>query len=150
MSPAVQITFRNLKPSQAVAARIRSEVAKLGQYYDRITSCRVVVEVPHRHRQRGDLFLLRIDLHVPGDQIAVNRAPSLHGPLAHTDTGKWAKHLERVAPHKDIYVTIRDAFNVARRRLEDYARRLRGDVKMHARVLPFRPDQLCAERSANV
>lgn len=33
--------------------------------------------------------------------------------------------------YKDLYVCIRDAFAAARRRLEDYARIMRGDTKRH-------------------
>jgi cold shock CspA family protein len=34
-------------------------------------------------------------------------------------------------PHEDLYVSIRDSFNATRRKLEDFARRQRGDVKKH-------------------
>jgi hypothetical protein len=34
--------------------------------------------------------------------------------------------------HEDVYIAIRDAFDAAVRRVEDQARRLRGDVKSHA------------------
>lgn len=144
----VQITFRNLPQSPAVSARIRSEVAKLDKFFDRITSCRVVVEAPHRHQKRGELFHIRIDLSVPADEIVVKHAPSLHNALSHTDTTKWAKHLEADVPHKDMYVTIRDAFKIARRRLENYVRRLRGDVKIHGRVPAIRASKLQAENLA--
>jgi hypothetical protein len=33
--------------------------------------------------------------------------------------------------HKDVVVAIHDAFDVARRRLEDFARRQRADIKTH-------------------
>ncbi len=33
--------------------------------------------------------------------------------------------------NEDVYVAIRDAFAAATRQLEDYARRLSGDVKTH-------------------
>jgi len=138
----VQITFRKMQPSEAVAARVRAEAVKLNRYFSRITSCRVVVEAPHRHHQRGAPFHLRIDLGVPGEDIVVTNAPNLSKAFAQSDTGKWAKHLEAVAPHKDMYVTIHDAFRAARRRLEDYVRRLRGDVKIHERVTAMRADKL--------
>ena len=34
--------------------------------------------------------------------------------------------------HEDVYVAIRDAFDAAVRRLEDQARKMRGNVKTHA------------------
>jgi cold shock CspA family protein len=33
--------------------------------------------------------------------------------------------------NKDLYVSIRDSFRAARRKLEDFAREQRGDVKTH-------------------
>ena len=38
--------------------------------------------------------------------------------------------------HEVVYVAIRDAFNAATRRLEDQARKMRGDVKTHAGRAP--------------
>ena len=134
----LQITFRNMQPSEAVAGRIRSEAAKLDRYYERITSCRVVVEAPHRHHKWGELFLIRIGVGVPGEEIVVRHAPNQRGAMTGPDARKWVKCLEADTRHKDIYVTIHDAFKAARRRLEDYARRLRGDVKSHERIPPLR------------
>jgi len=135
-----------MQPSEAVTARVQAEAAKLNRYFNRITSCRVVVEAPHRHHQRGAPFHLRIDLGVPGEELVINHEPSLSSALAQRDTGKWLKQLEAVAPHKDMYVTIHDAFKAARRRLEDYVRRLRGDIKIHGRVTAIRADKLRSEK----
>jgi ribosome-associated translation inhibitor RaiA len=131
MDKPLQITFRHMDASPAVEDRIREEVAKLEHLYNRITSCHVVVEAPHRHHQRGNGYLIRIDLHVPRSEIVVNHEPSLHS-LAEANAGEWEKHLEVHPGHRDIYVSIRDAFAAARRQLEDYVRRLRGDTKHHA------------------
>lgn len=115
MQHPAQITFRHMDVSPAAEARILEEVEALEHCYDRITSCHVVVEAPHQHQQRGHSFQVSIDLHVPGSQIVVNHDPS-----------------SDAAPgHKDIYVSIRDAFAAARRQLQDHARVLRGDVKRH-------------------
>ena len=148
MNLPLQITFRNMEPSDAVAARVNAEAAKLDRYYGRITSCRVVVEAPHRHHRWGELFHIRIELGLPREEIVIKHAPNLRRGLAHAGESKWAKHLEARAAHKDIYVTIHDAFKAARRRLEDYARRLRGDVKIHARVPALREEKLRGERLA--
>ena len=43
-----QITFRDIPPSEAVEAKIRQKVEKLNRFYDRIISCRVIIEVPHQ------------------------------------------------------------------------------------------------------
>jgi|UniRef100_UPI003783C097 ribosome-associated translation inhibitor RaiA len=131
MDHPAQITFRHMDVSPAVEARIREEAAALEHYFNRITSCRVVVEAPHQHHQRGRGFHINIDLRVPGSEIVVNHEPSLHSTAANSESGEWEKHLETQPDHKDVYVSIRDAFAAARRRLEDYARVLRGDTKHH-------------------
>ena len=127
----VQITFRNMPPSDAVAARVQEEAEKLDEFYKRITSCRVIVEAPHRHHILGEQVHVRIELAVPGGEIVVRHEPSLHSTLQHSSGEEWEKHLEAHPQHKDIGVAIRDAFKAARRQLQDYARRQRGQVKVH-------------------
>ncbi len=109
----LQITWRDLPVSAAVEAAIREKAAKLDEFCDDIMSCHVLIESPHRHRHKGRLYHLRIDLTVPGDEIVIRRDP------------------REDATHEDVYVVIRDAFDAARRQLEDYVRRRRGDVKTH-------------------
>ena len=70
--------------------------------------CGVVIEPAPRHKQQGKEFVVRIDIKVAGAEIAINR--------------------ER---NEDAFVAVRDAFDAARRKLEDHARRQRGDVKSH-------------------
>lgn len=127
MQTPLEITFRNMDHSDAVEARIREKVDKLEQVYDRITACRVRVEAINRQHTKGNLFQINIELSVPGKQVVVDRNP-----------GK--NHA-----HEDVYVAVRDAFNAARRRLEDHSRRKSGKVKTHevpphgrvARLFPY-------------
>jgi ribosomal subunit interface protein len=104
----LQITIRGIEHSEALETHIRDKANKLEEFFDRIMSCRVVVEVPHKHHHQGKQFNVRIDIGVPGSEIAVNR-----------------DHAE------DVYVALRDGFDAAKRQLEDYARKMRGDVKTH-------------------
>lgn len=103
-----QITIRDMEHSDALETHIRDKVNKLDEFFDRIMSCRVVVEMPHKHHHQGKQFNVRIDIGVPGSELLVNR-----------------DHAE------DVYVALRDAFDAAKRQLEDYARKMRGDVKTH-------------------
>ena len=103
-----------LEASPALAARIEREAARLERFSDRITACRVVVKGRSRRRHRGDLYGVRIQIAVPGrEEVIVDRNPS-------------ADHA-----HEDPYVAIRDAFEAARRRLQDNRRRLAGRTKRH-------------------
>lgn len=132
----LQVSFRNMETSPAVEDRIREELAKLSQFYDRITNCRVMVEIPHRHREAGKRFHIRIYLTVPGGEIVVKQEPSRHTMLRDFAIEKRQKIQETAAPHKDIYVAIRDAFKTARRQLQDFVRAQRGEVKYHEIQLP--------------
>lgn len=108
MQIPLQITIRDIDQSQALEARIREKAEKLNEFFDHIMSCRVVVEMAHKHHQQGKQFNVRIDIGVAGGEIAVNR-----------------DHAE------DAYVALRDAFDAAKRQVQDYAHKLRGDVKKH-------------------
>ena len=108
MQIPLQITIRDVEHSEALETHIRGKVEKLEEFFKSIISCRVVVEMPHKHHHQGKQFNVRLDIGVPGSEIVVNR-----------------DHAE------DIYVALRDAFDAAKRQLEDYARKIRGDIKTH-------------------
>jgi len=127
----VQITWRDMAPSKAVGTKINEEAAKLEEVYDRITSCRVMVENRRRHQNGKYQFHIRIDLTVPGAEIVVNHEPTLHSSLQRQGGEEHAKGQELSAPHKEVYVAIRDAFKVARRKLQEYSRMRNGAVKHH-------------------
>jgi len=109
----LQIVFRNIDPSPAIEARVRTAARKLARFHGRITSGRVVISAPEKHHHRERLYIVRINLAVPGGTIWINRGGQLN--LAHTD----------------VYVAIRDAFAAAVRRLEDFVRRHESRVKHH-------------------
>ncbi len=113
MQIPLQITIRDIENSEALEAHIREKAKKLDEYFQHIMSCRVVVELPHKHHTQGKKFNVRIDIGVPGSEIVVNRDQA-----------------------EDVYVALRDAFDAAKRRTEDYARKIRGDVKTHQSKAP--------------
>jgi ribosome-associated translation inhibitor RaiA len=125
---SVQISFRNMRRSPALEEEIHSRVAWLDSFYPGIAGCRVAVEIPHRHRRHGQPLHVRIELSLPGEDVIVNHE-STPDTVARSAS---RKRDELDGEHKDAYVAIREAFDVARRRLEDVARRQRGDVKTHA------------------
>jgi cold shock CspA family protein len=113
MQLPLQITFRGFSHSDAVEAAIRGKAAKLDEFFPRLVSCRVMVESRHHRHHQGNLYHIRIELGVPNKEIVVSH-----------------EHHDEQA-REDIYVVIRDAFDAARRQLEDYARVLRGETKNH-------------------
>lgn len=126
----LQITFRNVASSEVVKEWIREEANKLDEFHGKITGCRVVVELPNRRRKAGNLYHVRVDLTVPGGEVVVKRQPNLRRLAGRIQT-KPAKSLEVKAPHKDLRQAINDAFGAMRRRLQDYSRRRRREVKIH-------------------
>jgi SagB-type dehydrogenase family enzyme len=115
MQTALQLRWHNVDPSDAVAAHVREEVARLERFWDRITGCAVTVEAPSRHhRHSGAQYRVRIELSVPRGKLVVGRAPPK----------TWT--------HGDLYLTLKAAFREAQRQLEDHVRRLDARVKTHA------------------
>lgn len=123
MQLPLQITARDFELTDAIDTLIREKAGKLETFYDRIMGCRVMLETPHRHQHKGHLYNVRIDMTVPGAELVVKREP-----------------------HEDLYVAIRDAFDAARRQLQDITDRQRGDVKYHegvpqARIVRLFPEE---------
>jgi ribosome-associated translation inhibitor RaiA len=108
----VEIHFLDMPRSDAVEGKIRERADRLSRFSEEIQKCQVWVESPHGHHRKGPLCGIRIRLTVPDEEIAIDLQPS----------------------EDDVYVAIREAFDAARRKLEDYERRRRGKVKAHPRA----------------
>jgi ribosomal subunit interface protein len=128
MQTPLEIRFTNMEPSDAVERRIREKVAHLERTFGRIVGCHVFVDAPHQHAQQGAPFAARIELRVPGGDIAVGREPG--DPHAHAD----------------VYVAIRDAFEALERRLRKHQQRMSGEVKAHGAALTGRIDTIDYEQ----
>lgn len=105
MTVPVQVTFRDMAHSDAVAAHVERRFEKLGHFSDRIVSCHVVVEEPHRHHTHGKRFAAKIDLQVPGKEIVIT------------------KLLEE--SKENMHAAIDDAFDSCERVLEAHVRKQR-------------------------
>jgi cold shock CspA family protein len=88
----------------------------------------VALEAVHRRHRQGTIYRVRIDLTIPGGEVIVNREPA-----------------ENHA-HEDLHVAVRDAFDAARRRLQDHMHRLGGQTKQHSAPLIGRISKVFAER----
>jgi ribosomal subunit interface protein len=108
MQVPLQIVFRGLAQSDALETKIREKAAKLETFHNRIISCHIVIEHERRQRHQDNRFNVRIDLRVPGHEVAITQ-----------------DH------HDDVYVAVRDAFDAAKRVLEDDLRLQRREVKHH-------------------
>jgi cold shock CspA family protein/ribosome-associated translation inhibitor RaiA len=113
MEIPLRISFRNMDRTPEVEEAVREKVDKLEEFFDRIVGCHVVVEAPHRHHHKGNIYEVRVFITVPRRELVVNREPGFDHA------------------HEDVRVAIRDAFDKGRRQLEDYVREMRGATKHH-------------------
>jgi len=105
----LKITSRDFPLNDAAKAEIREKCAALENYYERLSGCEVTVQAPAiKHHRRGGPFVVAIRLTVPGKELAVDHQAD-----------------------QELSHAIREAFDAARRQLEDYAREQRGAVKSH-------------------
>ena len=116
MTIPVQITFRHIEPSPAVETRVHELAGHLGVFSDRIQSCRVVIDSPHRHHHQGKVFNVKVQLALPGEDVVVD--------MERPDKEN----------HEDVYVVLRDAFDAAKRQLQQRMSMLRGEA--HLREKP--------------
>lgn len=108
-----EISFRDVEKNEAIEELIRKKAAKLEQVCSDLISCRIAVERPQQHQRSGNPYRVRIDMSVPGNEFVVTRESSegeMHDPLTKV---------------------LGNAFNAARRKLREYTKRQRGEVKTH-------------------
>jgi cold shock CspA family protein/ribosome-associated translation inhibitor RaiA len=119
MQRPLKIMSRDFVLPDAVETEIREKAAALDTYYECISGCEVTVEAPAiAHHRKGGPFVVRIRLTVPGTELVTDHQAEEELSL------------------------IREAFDAARRQLEDHVRGLRGAVKSHAPELHGRVSKL--------
>lgn len=128
MQLPLQVSFRHMEPSAALEELVRAKASRLDTYADQIMSCRVMIEPAGRHHRHGNQYSVRLDITVPGGEIAVTRGPGEH------------------SEYRSIIVALRDAFDAARRQLEDHVRHRRGFVKAHETAPHGHVSQLFPEK----
>jgi ribosomal subunit interface protein len=97
MELPLTITAHEIDLPESVEAIIREKASKLEKFNGRVIGCHVTVEGPGRHHRNGGPYNVRIDLTVPGSELVVN---------------------QKAAP--DLPLAIREAFDAARRRLDEH------------------------------
>jgi cold shock CspA family protein/ribosome-associated translation inhibitor RaiA len=109
MEKPLSITTHHLNLPPSAEAVIRERAAHLEHYFPALVGCSVIVEGPGRHHRVGGPFNVHIDLRVPGGEpLIVNRQDDV-----------------------DLQLAVVNAFDAARRRLEDFARLQRHKTKRH-------------------
>jgi ribosome-associated translation inhibitor RaiA len=91
--------------TDSLAGHVRERAEKLAHFYGKLQQCRVVVDGPGQHPLPGR-FRIRVYLAVPESRIVINHQSG-----------------------EDVPMAIREAFDAADQRLEDFARVARESVR---------------------
>ena len=119
MDIPLELSFHNMKPSDALKKAVQKYVRKLDGLHGHLIGCRVVIEMPHKnHRTGQNLPDVHIVLRVPGKELVVSRE------MAHAGSKKTAT---------DAYAVLDSAFSVAQNQLKNHRRIVQGDVKYKER-----------------
>lgn len=114
MQVPIELSFHGCDHSDALESEIRDRVSKIEDYYGRIMSCRVVVELPHKSHSQGKLFHINIDMTLPGA-----------GHVVHNDRGQNPAH-------EDVHVAMRDAFSAIEAQVKKIVGKRRDDERKAA------------------
>ena len=108
MTFPTQITFHHMDKSPMLEQAINEKAAKLGKFHPAITQLHVAVTSETRHSSTAREYKVRLDVHVKGKEYAITRHAN-----------------------EDAFVAAREAFEAARRLLDDDIDTRRGFVKQH-------------------
>ena len=116
MDSPLEITFHNMRSSDALEADIRKRVSKLEKIYGRMISCRVSIEARTKQHRTGNVYEVHVEMHVPRAHLVVSRKPH-HVGERHANT--------------DVRASIRDAFKAAESQLRSFGKKQGGETKPH-------------------
>jgi cold shock CspA family protein/ribosome-associated translation inhibitor RaiA len=115
MQVPVEITFRDVPPTEAVRTLVEEQAKRLDRFCENLTSCRVAIEHPQRHQRSGNPYRVRIELTLPPRKdLVVVQEPQDN------------------EMHRGLRAVVRRAFRTMERQLKDMTELRRGDVKTHA------------------
>jgi ribosome-associated translation inhibitor RaiA len=104
MSIETTVAFQGMSPSPAMREDIQRHAARLTRFAPRLQACDVTVRRNENRHRRGNHYLVRIRLTMPGRVLEA-------GDVAPPDRR-----------HEDPYLAAHDAFEALLRQLEDHVR----------------------------
>lgn len=131
MTNEFQIVYHNIDQTDAISEAVQKRISKLERYCDQIINGRVVLDSPHNNHHKGRVYSVSLEIHTPVLEVRVNQEQ--HDNHA----------------HEDLYIAIRDAFNVAERQLKSIDKKHRATPlhkEMEAMVLD---GEVSADAEAN-
>ena len=107
MKKQMKVTFKGIDHSDEIESECIKHFAKIEQLTDRITSCHIVVSARQSDRSRNEFHNYHLTLHVPGTEIVVTH------------------DAEEIHSKEDDHRALRDTFDRARHRLDEFMERRR-------------------------
>lgn len=112
MTTPIEVHFHGLDRSETVEERVREKVARLEKHFSRLSYCRVAIDAPHRHAHKKRAYLVKLELGIPSSEPLVVASEDTYNP-----------------EHEDVFAALRDAFDIARRRLDNVVDKRRAPAK---------------------
>ncbi len=130
MDSPLEITFHNMRSSDALEEDIRKRVAKLEKLYGRMVSCRVSIEARTKQHRTGNLYEVHVEMHLPRAHLVVSREPH---------------HVREKHARPDVRDSIHDAFKAAEAQLRAFKKQV-AEPKAHAAPVQGLVSELFSER----
>jgi hypothetical protein len=102
MQVPLQVSFRHMQPSEAIETLIREKATALDTFSEHIMSCHVLVEAAEGNHARGSRYNICIEITAPDEDMVITCESAQRTRL------------------QDMDMALRDAFDCARRKLEEY------------------------------
>jgi len=115
MTNEFQVVYHNIDQTEAISDAVQKRIDKLERYCDHIINGRVVLDSPHNNHYKGKVYSVTLEIHTPELEVRVNQ--DQHDNHA----------------HEDLYVAIRDAFNVAERQFKSIDKKHRA-TPLHQKI----------------
>lgn len=95
MKANADVVYRDFDASPALNDIIYKKIEKLHRYSDSIIHSRVVLDAPHKHKHKGNMFRASIELGLKGHPISVTQ------------------------DDQSVHIAVRDAFSALERKLKE-------------------------------
>ena len=131
METEPEITFHNMRSSEAIKADINKRIAKLEKFYGRLIFCRVSIEARSKQHRKGNIYEVHIEMQAPGGHLVVSREPH---------------HLKERSARPTVRTSIIEAFEAAEAQLRAFGKKRNGEVKPHAAPVHGQVSELFPDR----
>lgn len=114
MEVPLEIAYKDVEKTQILEDVINHQVERLDKAVDGVISCRIALERPHKHPERGSGYRVLVIVRLPPTHEVVVKRDSTQGEL-----------------HDALPAIVKEAFEAATRQCREIRRQQLGEVKRH-------------------